>query len=144
MGIKNRLIVMSFLQFFIWGSWLISLGGYLGRVLNFEGGQIGSIFATLGIASLIMPGIIGIIADKWINAESLLTEFRFILASRDDIDIEELFAKDAFLQRHRKQFIFLPPFASRISSTSFRETFDPTYVDPLVYEYIKLHGLYRG
>lgn len=72
MGIKNRLIVMSFLQFFIWGSWLISLGGYLGRVLNFEGGQIGSIFATLGIASLIMPGIIGIIADKWINAERLL------------------------------------------------------------------------
>lgn len=72
MGIKKRLIVMSFLQFFIWGSWLISLGGYLGRVLNFEGGQIGSIFATLGIASLIMPGIIGIIADKWINAERLL------------------------------------------------------------------------
>ena len=72
MGIKNRLIVMSFLQFFIWGSWLISLGGYLGRGLNFEGGQIGSIFATLGIASLIMPGIIGIIADKWINAERLL------------------------------------------------------------------------
>jgi NHS family xanthosine MFS transporter len=72
MGIKNRLIVMSFLQFFIWGSWLISLGGYLGRSLNFEGGQIGSIFATLGIASLIMPGIIGIIADKWINAERLL------------------------------------------------------------------------
>jgi len=72
MSIKNRLIIMSFLQFFIWGSWLISLGGYLGRNLNFEGGQIGSIFATLGIASLVMPGIIGIIADKWVNAERLL------------------------------------------------------------------------
>jgi NHS family xanthosine MFS transporter len=72
MGIKIRLALMSFLQFFIWGSWLISLGGYLGRNLNFEGGQIGSIFATLGIASLIMPGIIGIIADKWVNAERLL------------------------------------------------------------------------
>lgn len=77
MGIKNRLIIMSFLQFFIWGSWLISLGGYLGMEqelggLGFKGGQIGSIFATLGIASLIMPGIIGIIADKWINAERLL------------------------------------------------------------------------
>lgn len=72
MSIKYRLTLMSFLQFFIWGSWLISLGGYLGRGLNFEGGQIGSIFATLGIASLVMPGIIGIIADKWINAERLL------------------------------------------------------------------------
>jgi len=72
MNIKFRLTLMSFLQFFIWGSWLISLGGYLGRNLGFEGGQIGAIFATLGIASLIMPGIIGIIADKWMNAERLL------------------------------------------------------------------------
>ena len=62
MSIKVRLIIMNFLQFFVWGSWLISLGGYMGRELHFEGGQIGAIFATMGIASLIMPGIIGIIA----------------------------------------------------------------------------------
>ena len=43
----------------------------MGRELHFEGGQIGAIFATMGIASLIMPGIIGIIADKWFNAERL-------------------------------------------------------------------------
>ncbi|WP_353332839.1 nucleoside permease [Bacteroides sedimenti] len=72
MSIKNRLILMNFLQFFVWGAWLISLGGYMGRNLHFEGGQIGAIFATMGIASLIMPGLIGIIADKWINAERLL------------------------------------------------------------------------
>lgn len=71
MSIKVRLIIMNFLQFFVWGSWLISLGGYMGRELHFEGGQIGAIFATMGIASLIMPGIIGIIADKWFNAERL-------------------------------------------------------------------------
>ena len=54
------------------GHGLISLGGYMGRELHFEGGgQIGAIFATMGIASLIMPGIIGIIADKWFNAERL-------------------------------------------------------------------------
>ena len=62
---------MNFLQFFVWGSWLIALGGYMGRELHFEGGQIGAIFATMGIASLVMPGIIGIIADKWFNAERL-------------------------------------------------------------------------
>ena len=71
MDIKFRLIVMNFLQFFIWGSWLISLGGYMGNVLHFEGGQIGAIFATMGIASIIMPGLVGIVADKWINAERL-------------------------------------------------------------------------
>ena len=71
MSIKYRLIIMNFLQFFVWGSWLISLGGYMGSVLHFEGGQIGAIFATMGIASLIMPGLTGIIADKWVNAERL-------------------------------------------------------------------------
>ena len=71
MSIKYRLIIMNFLQFFVWGSWLISLGGYMGGVLHFEGGQIGAIFATMGIASLIMPGLTGIIADKWVNAERL-------------------------------------------------------------------------
>ena len=62
---------MNFLQFFIWGSWLISLGAYMGGSLGFEGGQIGAIFATLGIASLFMPGVVGIVADKWVNAERL-------------------------------------------------------------------------
>lgn len=72
MGIKNRLIIMNFLQFFIWGAWLISIGGYLGGTLGFSGSEIGAIFSTLGIASLFMPAIMGIIADKWINAEKLL------------------------------------------------------------------------
>lgn len=72
MGIKNRLIIMNFLQFFIWGAWLISIGGYLGGTLGFNGVEIGAVFSTLGLASLFMPAIMGIIADKWINAEKLL------------------------------------------------------------------------
>lgn len=71
MGIKFRLTAMQFLQFFIWGAWLISLGSYMNSTLHFEGGQIGAIFATMGIASLIMPGLTGIVADKWMNAERL-------------------------------------------------------------------------
>ncbi len=63
---------MNFLQFFVWGSWLISIGGYLGGTLHFTGSQIGAVFSTLGIASLFMPAIMGIIADKWINAERVL------------------------------------------------------------------------
>ena len=63
MGIKFRLIVMNFLQYAIWGSWLISLGAYLGGGLDFTGLQIGSFFATMGVASLFMPAVMGIIAD---------------------------------------------------------------------------------
>ncbi len=72
MGIRFRLTLMNFLQFFIWGSWLISIGGYLGGTLHFSGLEIGSVFSTLGIASLFMPAVMGIIADKWVNAEKLL------------------------------------------------------------------------
>jgi NHS family xanthosine MFS transporter len=72
MSIKFRLILMNFLQFFIWGSWLISIGNYLGGTLHFKGSQIGAVFSTLGIASLFMPALMGIVADKWLNAERVL------------------------------------------------------------------------
>lgn len=72
MSTKIRLIIMNFLQYAIWGAWLISMGAYLGGGLRFSGVQIGSFFATMGIASLFMPGIMGVIADKWIPAEKLL------------------------------------------------------------------------
>ncbi len=72
MRIKNRLILMNFLQFFIWGAWLISIGNYLGGTLHFTGAQIGAVFSTLGIASLFMPALLGIVADKWLNAEKVL------------------------------------------------------------------------
>ena len=72
MNIKLRLTILNFLELFVFGAWLISLGGYLGGQLHFEGFQIGEVFATLGIASLIMPAIVGIIADKYLNAQKLL------------------------------------------------------------------------
>jgi NHS family xanthosine MFS transporter len=81
MGIKIRLIIMNFLQFFIWGAWLISLGVYLSVTLHFKGAEIGAVFSTLGIASLFMPAVMGIIADKWINAERLLGICHFIGAA---------------------------------------------------------------
>lgn len=72
MGIKGRLTIMSFLQFFVWGTWLTSLGVYLGRVLQFEGGQIAGVFSTMGIAAILMPALLGIVADRWVNAEHVL------------------------------------------------------------------------
>jgi NHS family xanthosine MFS transporter len=62
---------MNFLQFFLWGSWLTSIGVYLGDTLHFEGSQIGAVFSTLGIAAVLMPGLLGIIADKYLDAEKV-------------------------------------------------------------------------
>ena len=81
MGLKYRLTIMNFLQYAIWGAWLISLGAYLGGSLKFEGFQIGSFFATMGIASLFMPGLVGIIADRWIPAQKLLGICHFLAAT---------------------------------------------------------------
>jgi len=72
MNIKFRLTILNFFEFFVFGAWLISLGGYLGGQLHFSGTQIGKIFMTLGLASIIMPAIVGIIADKYLNAQKLL------------------------------------------------------------------------
>ncbi|NPD44376.1 MULTISPECIES: nucleoside permease [unclassified Lentimicrobium] len=78
MSIKNRLIIMNFLQFFIWGAWLITIGGYWFQNKGWSGADFGIIFSTMGIASLIMPALSGIIADRWINAEKLLGIFHII------------------------------------------------------------------
>jgi NHS family xanthosine MFS transporter len=71
MSLKFRLILMNFLQFFVWGSWLLTIGAYWFQTKHWSGTEFGAIFSTMGIASLFMPAIAGIIADRWINAERL-------------------------------------------------------------------------
>lgn len=71
MNIKMRLTVMSFLQFFVWGAWLITISVYWFQTKGWSGSDFGKVFSTLGIASIIMPAVTGIIADKWIPAQRL-------------------------------------------------------------------------
>ena len=69
MSLKLRLILMNFLQFFIWGAWLITIGRYWFENRGWSGTSFGAIFSTMGIASLFMPALMGIVADRFINAE---------------------------------------------------------------------------
>jgi len=62
---------MSFLQFFVWGAWLITIGTYCINAKGWTFSEFGAIFSTLAISSIFMPAITGIIADKYINAEKL-------------------------------------------------------------------------
>ena len=80
MGIKNRLIIMSFLQFFVWGAWLITIANYWFGTKSWEGTQFGLVFSTMGIASLFMPTLTGIMADRWINAEKLYGALHILYA----------------------------------------------------------------
>jgi len=81
MGIKQRLILLNFLQFFIWGSWLLTIGAYWFQTKHWSGTEFGAIFSTMGIASLFMPAIAGIIADRWLNAEKLYGIFHILAAA---------------------------------------------------------------
>ena len=78
MGIKKRLVLLNFLQFFVWGSWLLTIGAYWFQTKHWTGTEFGAIFSTMGIASLFMPAIAGIIADRWVNAERLYGSFHLI------------------------------------------------------------------
>ena len=69
--LKFKVATMQFLQFFVWGTWLTTIGAWWFGTQHWSGAQFGAIFSTIGIASLFMPTIFGIIADRWINAEKL-------------------------------------------------------------------------
>ena len=70
MDMRNRLIVMNFLQFAVWGAYLTSMGRYLGGAGLGE--VIGWFYAMQGIVSLFMPAVMGIVADRWVPAQRLL------------------------------------------------------------------------
>ncbi|HEY5590157.1 MAG TPA: nucleoside permease [Paludibacter sp.] len=71
MQLKYRLTAMSFLQFFVWGAWLITIANYWFGTKQWGSSEFGAVFSTLGISSIFIPAIIGIIADRWLNAEKL-------------------------------------------------------------------------
>jgi NHS family xanthosine MFS transporter len=78
MSIKFRLTIMSFLQFFVWGAWLITIGTYCLNAKHWTFPQFGAIFSTLALSSLFMPALTGIIADRWLNAEKLYGILHFL------------------------------------------------------------------
>tara|TARA_Y100001934_G_scaffold30479_3_gene33721 strand:- start:1519 stop:2712 length:1194 start_codon:yes stop_codon:yes gene_type:complete len=63
---------MMFLQFFIWGGWFVTLGTYLANTLAASGGQIGMAFSTQSWGAIIAPFVVGLIADRFFNAERIL------------------------------------------------------------------------
>ena len=71
-GIYVRLGVMMFLEFFVWGAWFVTMGSYLTATLHFSDPQSALAYATQSWGAIIAPFVIGLVADKYVNAERLL------------------------------------------------------------------------
>ena len=77
MNLKLRLTILSFLQFFVWGAWLITMANFWFGTKHWEGTQFGAVFGTMGIASIFMPTITGNVINGQIvyvdNYENIFT-----------------------------------------------------------------------
>lgn len=69
---RIKLSTMMFLEFFIWGAWFVTLGTFLGNNLSATGSETAAVFSTQSWGAIIAPFIIGLIADRYFNAEKIL------------------------------------------------------------------------
>ena len=122
--IRTRLSIMMFLQFFIWGGWFVTLGTFLANNLNASGGQIGMAFSTQSWGAIIAPFIIGLIADRYFNAERILGVLHLAGAAL----MYGLYVASDFSTFYplvlMYMIIYMPTLAL-VNSVSFRQMSDP-------------------
>lgn len=123
--IRMRLSIMMFLQFFIWGGWFVTLGTFLARDLEATGSQIGMAFSTQSWGAIIAPFIIGLIADRYFNAERILgvlhlggAALMYALYLADDFS--------TFYPLVLAYMILYMPTLALVNSVSFRQLDDPS------------------
>ncbi|MCR9251975.1 MAG: nucleoside permease [bacterium] len=124
-GITARLSVMMFLQFFIWGGWFVTLGTFLGNNLNASDGEIGMAFSTQSWGAIIAPFIVGLIADRFFNAERILGVIHLAGAVLMYY-MSGTTTFTAFYPYVLSYMIIYMPTLALVNSVSFRQMSDPS------------------
>jgi nucleoside transporter len=124
LAIKSRLSLMMFLEFFVWGSWYVTMGTFLGANLMAKDQDISLAFSTQSFGAIIAPFIVGLIADRFFHAQRILGVIHLIGAGLmymmyNSIDFSEFFP---FLLVY--MILFMPTLAL-VNSISFNQMKDP-------------------
>ena len=122
--VPSRLGCMMFLEFFIWGGWFVTLGSYLAANLHASGAEIGAAYSTQSWGAIIAPFIIGLIADRYVNAERLLG----IIHLSGAVLLFQLARSQNFAHFYPYLFgymlLFMPTLAL-VNAVAFRQLADP-------------------
>jgi nucleoside transporter len=124
-AIRARLSVMMFLQFFIWGCWFVTLGTFLAANFQASGVQTGLAFSTQSWGAILAPFIIGLVADRFFNAERILAALHFIGA----LLMYRMYEARDFVQFYPYVLAYMiayMPTLALVNSISFRQLADPS------------------
>lgn len=121
---RVQLSLMMFLEFFIWGGWFVTLGTFLGINLKATGNQTADVFSTQSWGAIIAPFIVGLIADRYINAERILGVLHIIGA----ILMYQMYNAESISVFYPYVLVYMILFMPTIAltnSVSFRQMQDP-------------------
>jgi len=123
-GTRAQLSFMMFLEFFVWGSWYVTMGTFLVTNLGASYTQIGAAFSTQSFGAIIAPFIIGLIADRYFNAEKILGFLHLIGAVLLYLCYQAT-SFDLFYPFIFGYMVLYMPTLALVNSVSFRQMKDP-------------------
>ena len=130
-SIQFQLSFMMFLEFFIWGGWFVTLGTFLGNNLGATGGETAMAYSTQSWGAIIAPFIIGLIADRFFNAEKILGVLHIIGAVLMYL-MSQSTEFSVFYPYVLGYMIAYMPTLALVNSVSFNQMSDPAKQFPLV------------